>query len=120
MECDRLIKLIKSWYMQVQDEALAPARMVAFIERHVAECNTCLLDHKLKQEIAKITEIVLPPTKVRAGKKEADEDETADGIEEEAVDDTDDTDTDEDGTIEDSVVDEEEEEALFDEEEDEI
>lgn len=115
MECDRLVKLIKSWYMQVQDEALAPARMVAFMEKHAAECNTCLLDPKLRQEIAKITEIVLPPTKVRAGKKETEDEELEEGSEEETAEDTDDT---EEEDTEDSVEDEEDDEALFDEEDD--
>lgn len=32
MECGRLDKLVRSWYIEVQDEALAPARMVEFME----------------------------------------------------------------------------------------
>jgi hypothetical protein len=114
MECDRLIKLIKSWYLQVQDEALAPARMVSFMEKHIADCNTCLLDPKLKQEIAKITEIVLPPSKVRAaGKPEAGEEEIPEGDEgEEAADETE-----EDESKDAEEVDEEDEE-LFAEDDD--
>ncbi|OGR02165.1 MAG: hypothetical protein A2511_13900 [Deltaproteobacteria bacterium RIFOXYD12_FULL_50_9] len=113
MECDRLIKLVKSWYMQVQDEALAPARMVSFMEKHIAECNTCLLDLKVRQEVAKITEIVLPPTKVRVGKKETDED-IEEGSEEDEVS----SDEIEDEETEDKVEEEEEDEILLDDEDD--
>ena len=65
MECDRLERLVKSWYFQVQDEALAPARMVSFMNKHIDECPICLTDPVVKQEIQKIIEIVLPPSKTR-------------------------------------------------------
>jgi hypothetical protein len=65
MECDRFKKLVKSWYLQVQDEALAPARMVTLMKQHVADCRVCLLDPSVRQEVEKITEIVLPPSKIR-------------------------------------------------------
>ncbi len=64
MQCERLIKLIKSWYLNVKDETMAPARMVAFIEEHVADCDLCLADPDIRSEIEKITEIVLPESKI--------------------------------------------------------
>ena len=64
MKCDRLISLVKSWYLKVQEEAMAPARMVAFMEKHISQCEECLSDPDVKQEADKIREIVLPPSKI--------------------------------------------------------
>jgi hypothetical protein len=64
MKCERLISLVKSWYLKVQEEAMAPARMVAFMEKHISQCEECLADPDVKQEAEKIREIVLPPSKV--------------------------------------------------------
>ena len=64
MKCDRLISLVKNWYLKVQEEAMAPARMVAFMEKHILQCEECLADPDVKQEVEKIREIVLPPSKV--------------------------------------------------------
>jgi hypothetical protein len=81
MKCDRLISLVKNWYIKVQEEAMAPARMVAFMEKHISLCEECLADPDVKQEADKIREIVLPPSKVpkpkviRATKDDADDDE---------------------------------------------
>ena len=81
MKCDRLISLVKNWYLKVQEEAMAPARMVAFMEKHISLCEECLADPDVKQEADKIREIVLPPSKVpkpkviRATKDDADDDE---------------------------------------------
>jgi hypothetical protein len=80
MKCDRLIFLVKNWYLKVQEEAMAPARMVAFMEKHISQCEECLADPDVKQEAEKIREIVLPPSKVpkpkviRATKDAGDED----------------------------------------------
>ncbi len=63
MECDRLKRLIKNWYSQVQEETMAPARMITFMRQHVADCATCLGDPFVRPEIDKITNIVLPPEK---------------------------------------------------------
>ena len=43
---------------------MAPARMVSFMKRHAKSCEICLQDADLKEEIAKITEIVLPESKI--------------------------------------------------------
>ena len=73
MECERLKKLIKNWYVQVQDEAMAPARMVDFMRKHVDECSTCLGDQNVELEIKRITEIVLPPSKIPKALRRAEE-----------------------------------------------
>jgi len=64
MKCNRLISLVKNWYLKVQEEAMAPARMVAFMEKHISQCAECLADPDVRQEADKIREIVLPPSKV--------------------------------------------------------
>ncbi len=64
MQCERLIKQIKAWYIHVSNETMAPARMVSFIKKHAAECDICLADPDLQEEIEKITEIVLPESKI--------------------------------------------------------
>ncbi len=64
MQCERLIKMIKSWYLHVREETMAPARMIAFIEKHAASCDICRSDPDLQEEIAKITELILPESKI--------------------------------------------------------
>jgi hypothetical protein len=64
MQCERLIQMIKSWYIHVREETMAPARMVSFMEKHAETCDICLQDPDVKEEIAKITEIVLPESKI--------------------------------------------------------
>ncbi|MBC8317857.1 MAG: hypothetical protein H8E41_08110 [Desulfobulbaceae bacterium] len=73
MECQRLNKLVRSWYMQVQEESLAPARMVEFMGKHVMDCDVCLTDPNVRYEVKKITEIVLPPSKMTKQSKPDDE-----------------------------------------------
>lgn len=64
MQCERLIKLAKTWYVSVREETMAPARMVSFMEKHVDECPVCQEDPDIMDEIAKITEIILPESKI--------------------------------------------------------
>ena len=71
MECERLNRLVRSWYIQVQDEALAPGRMVEFMETHLMDCDVCLTDPDVQHEVKKITEIVLPPSKMTKQPKPA-------------------------------------------------
>jgi len=84
MKCNRLLSLVKNWYLKVQEEAMAPARMVAFIEQHISQCEECLADPDVKEEAERIREIVLPPAKVpkpkvvRAPKEDVVEDESTD------------------------------------------
>ena len=65
MECERFKRLLKTWYIQVQSESLAPARMVDFMESHVMDCPVCLMDPDAKKDIAKIIKLVLPQEKLR-------------------------------------------------------
>ena len=84
MKCNRLLSLVKNWYLKVQEEAMAPARMVAFIEQHISQCEECLADPDVKEEAERIREIVLPPAKVpkpkivRAPKEDVVEDKGTD------------------------------------------
>lgn len=64
MQCERLTKLAKDWYLHVRDETMAPARMISFMEKHAAECPICQQDPDLQEEIAKITELILPESKI--------------------------------------------------------
>ncbi len=64
MQCERLLKQIKGWYIHVSNETMAPARMVSFIQSHAAECDICLDDPDLQEEIEKITEMILPESKI--------------------------------------------------------
>ena len=112
MKCDRLISLVKNWYMKVQEEAMAPARMVAFMEKHISQCEVCLADPDVKQEAEKIREIVLPPSKVPKPKvirspRDEDEEEDRDDYE------------DEDETAEDEGEDEDEDEDVENDEDEE-
>jgi hypothetical protein len=109
MKCDRLISLVKNWYLKVQEEAMAPARMVAFMEKHISQCEVCLADPDVRGESDKIREIVLPPSKVpkpkviRSAKdvrdldeEEFEEEEVVDDEDEDTEDDIDSDDDDED------------------------
>lgn len=85
MECERFKKLLKSWYIQVQNESLAPARMVDFMENHVTDCPVCLMDPEAKKDVAKIITLVLPQDKLRQTVRSTpsgDSDELADEAEE--------------------------------------
>lgn len=85
MQCERLIKLAKSWFLNVRDETMAPARMISFIEQHVDHCEICQADPDIRDEIAKITEIILPESKMpkaaRLSTEHDDDDELDEGEE---------------------------------------
>jgi len=96
MECERFKQLLKSWYIQVQDEALAPARMVEFMEQHVAECPTCIMDPDAKNDITKIITLVLPKDKLKPAARNKQSDDDDDEPDDETTsDDESDEDTDE-------------------------
>ena len=89
MQCERLIGLAKSWYTSVRDETMAPARMVQFIKQHVAGCPICEEDPDIQDEILRITELILPDSKIpkavrmkqeqeEAARREAEEDDEDD------------------------------------------
>jgi len=105
MQCERLLKLAKTWYISVKDETMAPARMVSFMEKHAAECPVCQDDPDIQDEIAKITEIILPESKIPKAvrmqnealeededddEREDDDEETDDELEEEVEEEEDD------------------------------
>jgi hypothetical protein len=122
MECERLVRLVKSWYLQVKDEALAPARMVAFMEKHVAECPVCMVDDGVRQEVDRITRIVLPPSKTSKPKTADDDEENeSESEEEENTEETDEDSEGEEDEDEDEVKDDDigEVDEDFDEDEDE-
>ena len=76
MQCNRLLNLSKQWYLHVRDETMAPARMVQFIKQHVTGCPICQEDPDIQDEIQRITEIILPESKIPKAvrlKQEADE-----------------------------------------------
>lgn len=78
MQCKRLLNLTKSWYLSVKDETMAPARMIQFIKNHVASCEVCQADPDLPREIEKITEIILPESKIpKAVRLQQEEEEEA-------------------------------------------
>ncbi|WP_035246206.1 hypothetical protein [Desulfogranum mediterraneum] len=64
MECERLLRLIKDWYLRVKQETMAPARMMQFVDQHVKDCEICQAELTLSDEIEKIREIVLPESKI--------------------------------------------------------
>ena len=129
MKCNRLLSLVKNWYLKVQEEAMAPARMVAFIEQHISQCEECLADPDVKDEAERIREIVLPPAKVpkpkvvRAPKEDVVEDESSDhdkDVEDESTDHDKDVENEdvEDKDVEDENADDEETEDDLDDEDD--
>lgn len=110
MQCERLIKMIKSWYLHVRDETMAPARMISFIEEHAENCDVCLQDPDLQGEIAKITELILPESKipkaVRLKNSDDDDIDIDDDIDLDEVDDEDSDDSTDDEEVEEEVEEE--------------
>ena len=95
---------------------MAPARMVAFMEKHISQCEECLADPDVRREADKIREIVLPPSKipkpkvVRASKEGIDDDDDEYEEEEETSEEADeDEDSDSEDEDEDEVDDEDDE-----------
>lgn len=90
MQCERLVGLIKSWYGHVQNETMAPARMIMFIEQHAERCDICLADSGLQQEVARIAEMILPESKIPKSVRDAVDDDDEIEDDEESTDDTED------------------------------
>jgi hypothetical protein len=63
MQCNRLVRLIKDWYLHVKEETMAPARMMQFVDKHILECETCQQDNGIQEEVEKIREFVMPEAK---------------------------------------------------------
>ncbi|MBW6520613.1 MAG: hypothetical protein K0A99_06310 [Desulfoarculaceae bacterium] len=89
---------------------MAPARMISFIENHASHCAICLADPDLQEEISRISEIVLPESKipkaVRQHQEQTAEDESED--EEKGTEDTEEEGEEEEEEKEDEDEDEEE------------
>lgn len=120
MQCERLVKLIKSWYVSVRDETMAPARMVTFMQQHTESCEVCLHDPDVHDEIAKITELILPESKIpKAIRQQEDLDEEVEDFEDDEFLDGDKTSEDEELEVEEEDLDEiEPEEEFLEDEED--
>jgi len=91
---------------------MAPARMVAFMEKHISQCEECLADPDVKRETDKIREIVLPPSKIPKPKvvrasKEGINDEDDEYEEDEEISEEEDEDEDTDSDDEDDDDDDE-------------
>lgn len=109
MQCERLIQLAKQWYVHVKDETMAPARMIQFIKNHAATCDVCIADPDLDNEINKITELILPDSKIpKAVRLQQEEEEELDSDNEE----------DEEDEEEDDSEDDEEEDEYMDDDDD--
>jgi len=104
MQCERLLKLAKTWYLSVKEETMAPARMISFMEKHAADCPVCQDDPDIQDEIAKITEIILPESKIPKAIR----------MQNESVDDEEEEEEDENEDIDDDSEDEDEEEDVYD------
>jgi len=85
MQCNRLLNLSKQWYLHVRDETMAPARMVQFIKQHVTGCPICLEDPDIQDEILRITEIILPESKIPKAVRLKQEEEEAEREREKAA-----------------------------------
>jgi len=119
MKCNRLISLIKNWYLKVQEEAMAPARMVAFMEKHISQCEECLADPDVRKEADKIREIVLPPSKVPKPKvSRVPKDDTGDGedLDDDLDSEEDDTEDETDEELDDDIDDDEDDDDIDDDE----
>ncbi|BDD88585.1 hypothetical protein [Desulfofustis limnaeus] len=65
---------------------MAPARMVQFMKQHVASCSVCKEDPDVGEEVDKITDIILPESKIPKAvrqKQDFDDDDAYDEEEEE-------------------------------------
>ena len=89
---------------------MAPARMISFIEKHAVSCDICQSDPDLKEEIAKITELILPESKIPKAirQKNSLEDDDIDS------DDDIDVDTDDESEVDDDTDDDESDDSLDD------
>jgi len=91
---------MKDWYLNVQEETMAPARMMQFADKHVLNCATCQQDSELVEEIEKIRDYVLPEWKIPKSERDEEDEATPeispdDEESEEIEDDDDDSDDDE-------------------------
>jgi len=97
---------------------MAPARMISFIEEHATDCSVCRRDPDLKEDIKKITELILPESKIpKAVRLKSDSDEDADSEDNSDIDNSnedDDSADDSDSDSDDDSLDEGDEEEELD------
>ena len=117
MQCERLLKLTKNWFLSVKDETMAPARMIQFIKDHVVTCDLCLADPDIQDEIEKITTLILPESKIPKAVRLQQEKENS--IKEEYEEEKESVATSEDGDDKDKDKDKEEEEEKYIDDDDE-
>ena len=67
---------MKDWYLHVQEESMAPARMMQYADKHILNCQTCQQDPELAEEIEKIRDFVLPESKIPKSKREEEDEAT--------------------------------------------
>ena len=70
MQCNQLKRLMKDWFLHVQEETMAPARMMQFADKHIKFCQDCQQDPELAEEIEKIRDFVLPESKIPKSERE--------------------------------------------------
>ena len=116
MQCERLLNLAKSWYLSVKEETMAPARMIQFIKQHVASCQVCQEDPDIQDEIAKITEIILPESKIPKAVRMKQEQDEMDEEEEQDRDEEEENENEGENEVIEDVEEEEDEEPLSSEE----
>ena len=116
MQCERLLNLSKQWYLHVRDETMAPARMVQFIKQHVTGCPICQEDPDLQDEILKITEIILPESKIPKAVRLKQEEDEAEREKEEAEEEEDSESDETEKSGEEEFIEEDEEDPLPSEE----
>jgi len=83
--------------------------MVAFMEKHIDTCDICLDDPDVRGEVAKITELVLPESKIPKAVRQQKMQEESLAAAEEEDDEAEDTSDDDDETEEEEVIDDDEE-----------
>lgn len=71
MQCERLKKLVRNWGKQIVEDALAPARMIEFVERHIRDCSVCQADSAVSRDPSKIRKMVTPFISARDPQKAA-------------------------------------------------
>ncbi len=71
MQCERLKRLVRNWGEQIVEDALAPARMVEFVERHIRACDVCRADSTISPDAHRIRKMVVPFISVRDPQKAA-------------------------------------------------
>jgi hypothetical protein len=69
---------MKDWFLHVQEETMAPARMMQFVDKHIQYCESCQQDPSLWEEIEKIRDFVLPESKIPKSERDDEHQATPD------------------------------------------